>query len=482
MGGMDRSPEDRTPAPLAPELPPLPPEVPADLRAHAIDALRRLVAIPSVSAEGMGAEPAADEVGRQLRDLGFEVERHATAGAPVVFGRRPARGGAPTILFYNHYDVQSPDPLELWSSDPFDLDERDGMLFGRGVSDDKGQLVARLAALRWCLARDPDFGLGAVFVVEGEEEIGSPNLPRYVAAHAADLRADGAVWEFGGVTAAGRPMTYCGLKGIACLELRSRTAEHDLHSSVGAVVDNPIYRLSAAIASLRDGEGRVLIDGFYDDVVAPSPADEALLAALPDESAELAEAYGLRGAYLGRVGGTAFQRKLLFEPNVNLNGFHAGYGGRGSKTVLPAEAVAKIDLRLVPEQDPDRIVAALRAHLAARGFADVEVLELESHERAVRSDATHPWVRHTIAALRETYGLEPVVYPNVAGSGPMHAFVEHLGVPIVGLGCSYPGARVHGPNEHVRVRDLDASVRATVRLLERFVADPQGLGLPQVGA
>ena len=198
-------------------------------------------------------------------------------------------------------------------------------------------------------------------------------------------------------------------------------------------------------------------------------AQEALIEALPDEATELKDVYGVSG-YIGGVTGTAFQRQLLGQPNINFNGFHSGYGGPGSKTVLPAAAEAKIDFRLVPDQDPDVILRQLRAHLDAQGFTDIEIVELETNEFAARSDADHPFVHATIKALREAYRLEPVVYPSVAGSGPMHPFVKHLGVPVVGMGCGHPGSRVHSPNENVKVADFETSVVAMLRLLETYGA------------
>lgn len=443
--------------------------MPSSVHMQARRRLAELVAIPSVSAEGRGLVEAASAVAELLAELGLETELHQTSGAPVVYAHAPARPGRPTILFYNHYDVQPADPLDEWHSSPFELVEKDGAWYGRGVSDDKGQLVSRLAALHWFKEKHGEFPFGLTFVVEGEEEIGSPNLSRYVEEHASRLAADGCVWEFGGVTASGRPMTYFGLKGIACIALRVRTASHDLHSSLGAVVENPIFRLASAIAGLRDADGRVLIPGFYDDVVPFTPSQEELIEALPDEATELADVYGVAG-YIGGVTGTAFQRQLLGQPNINFNGFHSGYGGPGSKTVLPATAEAKIDFRLVPDQDPAKVLRQLRDHLDVEGFIDIEIEELETNEFAARSDADHPFVHATIAALREAYGLEPVVYPSVAGSGPMHPFVEHLGVAVVGMGCSHPGSRVHSPNENIRVADFDTSVVALLRLLETYGA------------
>ncbi len=445
--------------------------LPVSVREHALGSLRRLVAVPSVSAEGRDLDTAAALVVELLAELGISAELHGTAGAPVVYGERPARPGQKTILFYNHYDVQPADPLELWDTPPFELTEADGVWYGRGSSDDKGQLVSRLAALRWFLEEHGDIPFGLKFVVEGEEEVGSPNLAAYVAANRDRLAADGCIWEFGGVTASGRPMTYLGLKGIACLEMRVSTASHDLHSSYGAVVENPIYRLAKALASLRDDGGRVLVPGFYDDVRPLTEVERRMLDELPDEAPELAQVFGVAG-FIGGAAGTEFQRRLLTEPNVNYNGFTSGYSGPGSKTVLPAAAGAKLDLRLVPDQDPARIVAGIRAHLDSLGFTDIELVELETSEFAARSRADDPFVTATIRALSEAYGQQPVVYPGVAGSGPMHPFVHHLDVPVVGLGCSYPGSRVHSPNEHVRAHDFDLSVVATKRLFELFCGVP----------
>ncbi|HRQ11542.1 MAG TPA: M20/M25/M40 family metallo-hydrolase, partial [Trueperaceae bacterium] len=297
--------------------------LPDAIYTYARQALKRLVEIPSVSAEARGLPEAAALVTELLAELGARTELHTTAGAPVVYAEHPPQPGRPTILFYNHYDVQPAAPLEEWRTEPFRLTEKDGAWYGRGVSDDKGELVSRLAALKWYRDEHGSLPFGFKFVVEGEEEVGSPNLRQYVEENAALLEADGCIWEFGGVTATGAPMTYFGLKGIVCLELSVRTAGHDLHSSLGAVVENPIYRLARALTSLRDDTGHVLVEGFYDDVVALTPTEERLLEALPDEASELAAVYGVDG-YLGGVTGVEFQRVLLTEPNVNYNGFTSG--------------------------------------------------------------------------------------------------------------------------------------------------------------
>jgi len=426
--------------------------------------LAALVAVPSVSAEGRALREGAEKVAEVLEGLGLRAELHEGYGPPVVFAE--GGEGERTLLFYNHYDVQPPDPLELWDTDPFVLAEREGAWYARGAHDDKGELVARVVALRRFQEKH-GFLPRVKFVVEGEEEVGSPHLEAYVADKRDLLKAEAILWGAGGVDAKGRPYLYAGLKGIVALELRVRTAAFDLHSSYGAVVENPIYRLSRALASLRDEEGRVLIPGFYAKVRPLTPLEMEVLAQIPDESEALREAFGVRD-FLGGARNLDFNQRLYAEPCVNFNGFHAGYGGPGSKTVLPAEARAKLDFRLVPDQDPEEVPELLRRHLEAQGFHDVEVVVLEKGERPARSDLAHPFVALARRALEEAFGERPVLYPNMAGSGPMHPFLHHLKAPAVGLGVGYPGSRVHSPNEHIRVRDFERGVQALLRLLELF--------------
>ena len=446
--------------------------MPEDLQAFARETLARLVAVPSIAAQGKGIREAAELVRALLVEQGFTAEVHATEGSPVVFAQRTAPAG-PTVLFYNHYDVQPPEPLEAWASDPFVLTERDGALYGRGAADDKGELVSRLCALRWFEREHGELPFTAKFLVEGEEEIGSLHLADYVARERARLNADGCVWEFGGVDADERPSTYLGLKGILTLELSVRTADRDLHSSFGAVVENAAQRMAAALASLFDENGRVAVEGFYDAVVDPGDELRALVDGLPDEEGRLAALFGI-ARFAGGVTGTSFRRQLYLAPALNINGVHSGYGGAGAKTIVPCEAVAKLDARLVPDQDPHEVLAQIERHLRARGFADVEVRVLEHLERPARGVRDHPFVDAAVQALREVYGREPAVQPNTPSSGPMHPFVEELGIPVVGMGCGYPGSRIHAPNEHMRWADFERGTEATLRMLEIWAAAATG--------
>ncbi|MGI8747787.1 MAG: M20/M25/M40 family metallo-hydrolase, partial [Deinococcus sp.] len=282
--------------------------------------LAALVALDSVSAQGRMLPETAAAVKGLLEAEGFSVRQYPGQVAPILLAE--AGEGPRSLLIYNHYDVQPETPLDLWSTPPFTLTERDGRLYGRGVSDDKGEFVSRLAAVRALRAAHGGvLPLRVRWLIEGEEEVGSPSLAGFVAEHAAELSAEGCWCEFGSVSEEGRPVLSLGLKGIVCLELRCRVADSDLHSSHGAVVDNPLYRLSRAIASLRDDAGRVTIHGFHDSVRPPSEADLRALDSLPDARGPLQDSYGVRG-FLGGADAREVARRSNFEPALNVNGFH----------------------------------------------------------------------------------------------------------------------------------------------------------------
>jgi acetylornithine deacetylase/succinyl-diaminopimelate desuccinylase-like protein len=432
-----------------------------------LEELRRLVEIPSVSAEGRGIDDCAKTVAALLEERGFRTEIRPTPGNPVVCAWGGAADG-PTLLFYEHYDVQPPDPLDLWESSPFEVTERDGKLYGRGTADTKGHLMCRIAAVdavREVLGSDP---VRYVFLVEGEEEIGSPNLERFIEENADDFRADGCLWEFGGVDEAGVPSVTLGLKGIATCDLRAKVPAYDVHSSLGAVIDNPLYRVAAAVASLRDASGKVLIDGFYDDVRALTDAELAAITATPDRTDELAAEYGI-DRFLGGVTGFALQKRLEAEPCVNVNGIHGGYAGPGGKTVLPSECFAKLDFRLVPDQRPDKVIGQLRAHLESSGFGDIEVVP-QAGEAPGRTSLDDPFVQIVADAARLAYGLEPVVHVSSAGTGPAAPFVDVLKVPFATAGCGYPGSRAHSPNENIRIADFENGKLHTALVIAAMAA------------
>lgn len=442
-------------------------------RESLIAELRKLCRQPSIAAQNVGMPETAQMVLRMMEDAGLAAEIVPTAGHPVVYGERDV-GAARTILFYDHYDVQPPEPLDEWDYPPFGAEIDDGVLYARGVSDNKGNLTARLQAIRLLLEEAGDLPVNVKFIAEGEEEIGSPHLGEFITANRDRLAADGAIWESGYKDAQGRPGIYFGVKGILYVELVVSGANRDLHSASAAVIENPAWRLVWALNTLKGADEKVIVEGFYDDVLPPSDADLEWLARMPrDEKAQLRE-LGL-GRFLLGLTGMELKVKSLFEPTCTICGLTAGYQGPGSKTVLPRVASAKVDFRLVPRQDPEKILAAVKSHLVKHGFGDIEVV-VHSSEGAARTPLDAPIARVLIETAREIYGVEPSVAPTQAGSGPMHFLVDELGIPTGSIGVGWHRANNHAPNESIRVDDYFENLKHVVLLLARFAEYEGGTG------
>ncbi len=435
-----------------------------------VERLRTLCRQPSVSAQDAGLQETADMVEAMARAVGAETEQiPLEGGPPIVHGRIPGTGPR-TLQLYDHYDVQPPEPLDLWHSDPFAAEVRDGRIWARGVSDNKGNLVARLCAVEAYRAALGELPLTVTLLFEGEEEVGSPHLRQFTdGPRAGLLKVDGCIWEAGYKDPAGRPSISLGCKGILYVELRVRTAAKDLHSSWGAVVPNAAWRLGWALGTLKDpATERVLIPGFYDAVAPLSPRTLELADREPLALSEYGPLFGLQG-FLQGWDGTEARRHYLFDPTCTICGLSSGYQGPGGKTVLPAEAFAKLDFRLVPEQDPDEILGLLRRHLDAQGFSDVAIVQVEGEgERAARSDPNAPIVGAVVATARALYGTEPLVLPNMAGTGPQYLVCAQFGVPAVGMGVGNADSNNHAPNENIRVADYLEGIKHMAWVLHRF--------------
>jgi acetylornithine deacetylase/succinyl-diaminopimelate desuccinylase-like protein len=442
--------------------------VSAHLSRH-LTLLDRLVRQPSVAAQGRGLEETAVLVGGLFEDAGASrVELHRQPGVPPLVLAEFAGQRDRTLLFYNHYDVQPAEPLDEWSVPPFALTSRNGCLYGRGVSDNKGDLISRVAALQ--ALRDVRGGLPCrvLFLVEGEEEIGSVHFGAYVSALQPWLRADACIWEYGDRDASERLHLIAGVKGICYVEVEMTSTARDLHSMWGALADGAGTRLARLLAGLRGPDGVVRIPGFYESVRPVRPEALAAARALPLDDRQLAAWTGTDRFMGGRTGSRAVEA-LLFEPTCTVCGVESGYTGRGMKTVLPRRARAKIDFRLVPDQDPDEIAALLRAHLEREGFGDCTVTRLGG-ERAYRTDLGHPFVRLAVEAARTATGRDTLLIPTSPGTGPMWDVGGPLGVPILSLGAGYWGCNAHAPDEHIRLADFEETVVMIAHLIERFAA------------
>ncbi len=438
------------------------------VRAHArqyIDELKALIRQPSVSAQKQGIEETAAIVLERAKRAGVDarIER-VPGGPPTIVGETGA--GKRTLLVYNHFDVQPADPLDEWETLPFEPVERDGMLYGRGVSDNKGNLMARLQAIEAYRETIGELPLRLRVLYEGEEEIGSEHLAAFVRAHREELRADGCIWEAGYKDAAGRPTISLGLKGICYLDLRVRGAAKDAHSSVGTIVPNAAWRLVWALASLKDDQDRITVDGLMDHVRAPSAADLTVLEALPYDEDEMRRIHGIRSFVRG-LSGLELKRKHFFEPTCTICGLTSGYQGEGSKTVLPAVASAKVDFRLVPDLTPTLVRRLVREHLDRRGFTDIELVPHHG-EGPSRWPADSLAARASIAACRDAYGVEPVVYPLMVGSGPMAQVCDELGIPATGFGSGNAKSANHAPNENIAIADYVDHIRAFGRFIRAF--------------
>jgi acetylornithine deacetylase/succinyl-diaminopimelate desuccinylase-like protein len=429
--------------------------------------LGQLCAQPSISAQNIGIAECANLVADMLRRYGLTAEVVPSNGNPIVLGEGDGRSDK-TILFYLHYDVQPAEPLELWDSPPFQLTQRDGALYARGVSDDKGHIATRLAALAALRHVLGELPCRVKFIIEGEEEIGSPSMTPFIEDNRERLAADGCIWEFGSVDYDGRPVQSLGMRGICYVELSVETAAVDAHSGLaGSIFPNAAWRLVWALASLKDSQERILLPGFYDNVVPPTVADLELLAQLPPEMAPTQEMYGLTNFLPGVETELDFQRMAVFQPTCTICGLDSGYQGPGSKTVLPAKATAKVDFRLVPDQNPTDVLRQLREHLDANGFQDVKISYMGGTIPA-RTDPADPFAQLSIETAAEVYGREPLVLPLVGGSGPSHPFIHTLGLPVVTGGVGHPGGRVHAPNENIRIADFVNGIRHTAYLLAAY--------------
>ena len=427
--------------------------------------LRELCRIPSVSARHEAIPECAELVAEMLRRRGFAAEVSPTADHPVVIATAEGSNPSRKLLFYNHYDVQPPEPLELWDSPPFELTERDGAVFARGAKDDKGEFVCRLAALDALKAVDGTYPCHITWLAEGEEESGSYSLPEWIEKNAARVAVQGCIWEEGGVNEEGHPMVVLGARGLLYIELSVQTLSRDAHSGGANLLPNANWRLIWALASLKDSNERVLIPGFYDAVLPPTPRQEELLALIPSQEESVKREYGLEQILSGRTG--AQVPRAPFDPTCNVAGFGGGYQGEGSKTVIPARALAKVDFRLVPDQDPLDILAKLRAHLDAAGFADVKIKVLGA-ERPGVTPADDPFVGMMVETGREVYGKDAKITPLAGGTTPMFLFTEK-GIPVVAPGVGYAAFnRAHSPNEFMRLEDFERAAKHIARLAVRF--------------
>jgi acetylornithine deacetylase/succinyl-diaminopimelate desuccinylase-like protein len=431
-----------------------------------VEELREFCSRPTLAGQRVGLEEGVDLVRGALEPLGARVKLAPIDDAPPVV-LAELGSGERTLLFYNHYDVQPPEPLELWESPPYAGEVRDGSFYARGVADDRGDFLSRVLAIRARQATIGGLPLRLRWLVEGEEEVGSPHLAPVVRQHADDLRADWCAWESSGRDTENRPEIICGLKGMLYVELRATGPDHDSHSGSGGILPNPAWRLVMALSTLRDDKGNFVMDGLDDLVDPPGEAELRAADEMPfDEQARLG-LYGIKQWQRG-LRGRDVLRAEMFEPTANIAGFTSGYSGEGAKTIVPSKATVKMDFRLVPRQTPEKMLQLLRAHLERRGYGDIEIVNLGELLPA-KTPLDSPVIQAAMSVWHDLGEKNVVLAPATGGSGPMSLIAGDLGIPtVMAGGVGNADSRVHSPNESIRLADFKQAIRYWGRFFSKL--------------
>jgi acetylornithine deacetylase/succinyl-diaminopimelate desuccinylase-like protein len=427
-----------------------------------IDRLIDYLRYPSISAQGIGMAEVADYLRQWLSRLGLESHLLPTPGWPVVVGRRFDQPAAPTVLLYGHYDVQPPEPLEAWLSPPFEPAIRDGRLYARGAGDNKGQHFAQLLALESLLAVNGRLPCNVIVLLEGEEEIGSPHLADFIRSHRELLPADLVITADGPVAENGRSTIEFGVRGVASFELRARGAAHDLHSgNYGGVAPNPLWTLVHLLATMKNAAGDITIAGFYAQVQPPTALEQAALARLPIDEAAVKQTLGLE--QFDAPPDRPYFERLACWPTLTINGLHGGYGGPGSKTVIPHEAVAKCDIRLVEAQTVADILAKVAAHVRQHA-PDVEFIPQGGMDPS-KTPLDSPYAEPIRQAIVAAQGEEPLIVPTVGGSLPDYVFTKILGVPAFTVPYANADEANHAPNENLELERFIRGIKTGAAML-----------------
>jgi acetylornithine deacetylase/succinyl-diaminopimelate desuccinylase-like protein len=437
-----------------------------------VDTLLEFLRFPSISTdpERRGDVAACAEwVAGQLGKAGLTAEVHPTAGHPIVIGRNGHQPGRRTVMIYGHYDVQPVDPLELWETPPFEPRIEKGVIFARGATDNKGQILAHILGLAATIREKGELPVNLIVLVEGEEEIGSEHLEEFLLAHREELRCDLIAISDTGMVASGVPTFTYGLRGIGALELKVTGPATDLHSGIyGGAVANPATAVARLVASLHDAEGRVTVPGFYEGVAPLESWEREAWAKLPFGDADILAVTGAPGLF-GEAGYTSLERTWA-RPTAEVNGLGGGFQGVGTKTVLPREAFAKLTFRLVPGQQPEDVMAKVRAHLEAHCPPGVRLTITGGH-------AGEPYVMNPNSAgglaaqraLRRAFPGREVALIREGGSIPIvNTFKRVLGVESLLLGLALPDCRAHAPNENFPIENFLAGLRLNRALLEEL--------------
>lgn len=440
-----------------------------EIAQHYFEVLRTLIGKKSIFAQQVGLQDVSSYLGEIFDNSGAEVLVDSSHTAPFVLARFASpRADAKTLIFYNHYDTVPADSDQPWTSDPFKLTVREGYMYGRGVNDDKGHITARLTAVRKYLREVGELPVNVIFIIEGAEESASTDLEHYLAKHRDQLLpADLLIWEQGSKNNHNQLEITGGNKGIVTFDLSVTSALVDMHSKYGGVVDSATWYLIQALTSMRGRDGRILVDGIYDKVLPPNERELALVEQYAiDHPEDIERAYGLTLPLLvtERVD---FLKCYFFEPALSIEGLGSGYQGQGVKTIIPAQASAKMEMRLVPGLTPAYVLDCIQAHLDRQGFDQVQVTYTLGEE-SYRSDMSAPAILQVIELAKKHYPDGVSVLPTSAGTGPMHKVYEALGVPMAAFGIGNPKSRDHGGDENVSLADYYTHIQLIKELIQSY--------------
>lgn len=436
---------------------------------HYFEVLRTLISKKSIFAQQIGLKEVAEYLGEIFTAAGAKVMIDDSYTAPFVLAEfKSDNPEAKTIIFYNHYDTVPADNDQPWTNDPFTLSVHYGVMYGRGVDDDKGHITARLTAVRKYIREQGSLPVNIIFMMEGAEESASTDLDKYLAKHKKRLRgADLLVWEQGTRNNLGQLEISGGNKGIVTFDMSVRSAEVDIHSSYGGVINSASWYLMNAISSLRSSDGRILVEGIYEQIQEPNEREMALIAQYALKTPEeLSEIYALQLPVL-KEGRQEFLRRFYFEPAINIEGFGSGYQGQGVKTILPAVASAKMEVRLVPGLEPHDVLDKIRKQLDKNGYDQVE-LTYTLGEMSYRSDMSAPSILNVIELAKDFYPEGISVLPTSAGTGPMHTVFEALEVPMAAFGLGNANSRDHGGDENVKIADYYTHIELIKELIRSY--------------
>ena len=435
--------------------------------------LQQLIRVPSVSAKKqVTITKCAKLVSEIMSKAGIKSELlkldyNSEEIAPVVYGEVKSKNNpdGKTILFYNHYDVQPPEPIELWDDDPFSGKIDGNLIFGRGASDDKGELITRIKAVQYFLDETGDVPCNVKFIIEGEEEVGSSHLEKYLIKYRQKFSCDATIWEFGYIDENETPIISLGMKGLLCVELHAICANADLHSGLAVLVENPAWRLVHALKTIRDENGTIIIRNWHEDIRDFSPEELECIKQEDFDISDFKKNYGLSNIF-NENDTEKMKKASVGGVTSNISGLFSGYIGEGSKTVLPSKAMAKLDFRLVPDMMPKKQFELLRDHLYSNGFKDIQ-LKFLSGEPACRIPVNNEFVKLVEASALEEFG-KIIKSVSSTGTGPMWYFNNILKCPCVSIGCTYKYSRVHSPNEFVRIDLIKKTTRCIGNIIERF--------------